>query len=101
MVLPCGRLPRWPVEISSFEQHERIGRLARLITAEPLPSRIASLALGTSDLDCVYHIALPELTSTIDELSSRGAEEQKHSLETLVFGKRLRDIADLPLDLSI
>lgn len=81
----------------------RKGRVPHIvaITAEPLPSRIASLALGTSDLDCVYHIALPELTATIDELSSRGAEEQKHSLETLVFGKRLRDIADLPLDLSI
>ncbi|MBO9364254.1 MAG: restriction endonuclease, partial [Roseiflexus sp.] len=24
------------------------------VTAEPLPTRIASLALGTGDLDCVY-----------------------------------------------
>ncbi|MDN5803029.1 MAG: NgoMIV family type II restriction endonuclease, partial [Microlunatus sp.] len=29
-----------------------------LITAEPLPSRLASIALGTGDLDCVYHFAL-------------------------------------------
>lgn len=81
----------------------RKGRVPHIvaITAEPLPSRIASLALGTSDLDCVYHIALPELMQTIDEFSKRGAEDQKHSLETLVYGKRLRDIADLPLDLAI
>lgn len=31
------------------------------VTAEPLPMRIASLALGTGDIDCVYHFALNEL----------------------------------------
>lgn len=37
----------------------RKGRVPHIVavTAEPLPSRIASLALGTSDLDCVYHTA--------------------------------------------
>lgn len=28
------------------------------VTAEPLPTRLAALALGTGDLDCVYHFAL-------------------------------------------
>ena len=32
-----------------------------VVTAEPLPSRIASLAMGTGDIDCVYHFALNEL----------------------------------------
>jgi hypothetical protein len=32
-----------------------------IVTAEPLPSRIASVALGTGDVDCVYHLALHEL----------------------------------------
>ena len=31
------------------------------VAAEPLPTRLASLALGTGELDCVYHFALPEL----------------------------------------
>ena len=29
-----------------------------IVTAEPLPSRISSVALGTGDVDCVYHFAL-------------------------------------------
>ena len=31
------------------------------VTAEPLPSRLASVALSTGDIDCVYHVALDEL----------------------------------------
>lgn len=40
------------------------------VTAEPSMSRIASLALGTGDIDMVYHIALPELITAINELGS-------------------------------
>lgn len=38
----------------------RKGKLPHIavVTAEPMTSRIASLALGTGDIDCVYHIAL-------------------------------------------
>ncbi|MCS7287627.1 MAG: NgoMIV family type II restriction endonuclease [Roseiflexus sp.] len=68
------------------------------VTAEPLPTRIASLALGTGDLDCVYHIALPELQESIKELQEAG---QLDMLQTLINGKRLRDISDLPFDLAI
>lgn len=68
------------------------------VTAEPLPSRIASLALGTGNLDCVYHFALNELRETIDEMKN---EDQKDSLEMLIEGNRLRDISDLPFDLAI
>ena len=68
------------------------------VTAEPLPTRIASLALGTGDLDCVYHFALPELTEAIREIDN---EDQMDMLSTLVEGRRLRDISDLPFDLAI
>ncbi len=68
------------------------------VTAEPLPTRIASLALGTGDLDCVYHFALPELTEAIREIDN---EDQRDMLSTLVEGRRLRDISDLPFDLAI
>ena len=66
------------------------------VTAEPLPTRIASLAMGTGDIDCVYHMALNELREVLKEM---GNEDQGDMLETLINGKRLRDISDLPLDL--
>lgn len=69
-----------------------------VITGEPLPSRIASLALGTGDIDCMYHFALYELVEAVEEY---GREDIVELLDTLIVGKRLKDISDLPLDLSI
>ena len=69
-----------------------------VVTGEPLPSRISSLALGTGDIDCVYHFALNELIQAVDEY---GREDIIDTLKTLVEGKRLKDISDLPLDLSV
>ena len=69
-----------------------------VVTAEPMPNRLASLALGTGDLDCVYHFALYELIRAVKEV---GSEDAVETLETLVSGKRLKDISDLPLDLSV
>jgi hypothetical protein len=68
------------------------------VTAEPLPTRIASLALGTGDLDCVYHFALVELQEAIAEIEN---EDQMDMLNILIDGRRLRDISDLPFDLAI
>jgi hypothetical protein len=78
----------------------RKGRLPHVvvITGEPTPGRIASLALGTGDIDCVYHIALYELRTA---LINQGREETLELLDTMVEGKRLRDISDLPLDLVV
>ncbi|GIV17297.1 MAG: type II restriction endonuclease NgoMIV [Armatimonadota bacterium] len=41
----------------------RKGHTPRIVavTADPMPTRISSLALGAGDIECVYHIALPEL----------------------------------------
>ena len=72
-----------------------------VVTGEPLPSRLASLALGTGDLDCVYHFALYELIDAVREYGSQGREDIVETLENLVEGKRLKDISDLPLDLSV
>lgn len=71
-----------------------------VVTGEPLPSRLASLALGTGDIDCVYHFALPELLAAVRDYAADGREDIIEQLETLVRGKRLKDISDLPLDLS-
>lgn len=71
-----------------------------VITGEPLPSRLASLALGTGDLDCVYHFALYELLDAVRDYGKQGREDIIETLENLINGKRLKDISDLPLDLS-
>ncbi|RKN40370.1 NgoMIV family type II restriction endonuclease [Streptomyces hoynatensis] len=69
-----------------------------VVTGEPTPSRLASLALGTGDIDTVYHFALPELIQAVEKT---GNDEAISMLSTLVNGKRLRDISDLPLDLAV
>lgn len=68
------------------------------MTGEPTPSRLASLAFGTGDVDMVYHFALPEL---IEAVHLSGNDEAVSMLGILLDGKRLRDIADLPLDLAV
>ena len=69
-----------------------------VVTGEPLPGRLASLALGTGDIDCMYHFALYEL---IEAVNDTGAEDSIEMLNVLINGKRLKDISDLPLDLSV
>ena len=80
----------------------RKGRVPHIVvvTGEPLPSRIASLALGTGDIDCIYHFALYELIEAVREYGQKGREDVVELLEMMVNGKRLKDISDLPLDLA-
>ena len=75
----------------------RKGRLPHVVvvTAEPTPSRLASIALGTGDIDCVYHFALYELQATVE------AQGMSDAADMLADGKRLKDISDLPLDLAV
>ena len=77
----------------------RKGRLPHIvaITGEPMPSRIASLALGTGEIDCVYHFALYELKQALVDL---GKDDALDMLEIMTTGRRLKDISDLPLDLA-
>lgn len=78
----------------------RKGRLPHVVvvTAEPTPSRLASIALGTGDIDCVYHFALYELQETVQNL---GMGDAVDLLAVMVKGNRLKDISDLPLDLAV
>jgi hypothetical protein len=59
---------------------------------------LSSLALGTGDVDCVYHFALPELVHAVEEL---GHDDTNELLSIMINGKRLKDISDLPLDLAV
>ncbi len=70
-----------------------------IVTAEPTPQRIASLALGTGDIDCVYHFALKELKEAAYELEDQSSS--KDMVDILISGKRLRDISDLVFDLMV
>lgn len=74
-----------------------------VVTGEPLPSRLASLALGTGDIDCVYHLFLRELLAVVDELAAQSPDlgDTKNLLDIMLHGRRLKDIADLPLDLAV
>jgi NgoMIV restriction enzyme len=78
----------------------RKGRVPHIVvvTGEPLPSRLTSIALGTGDIDCVYHFALTELTEAVTEVND---EEALNVVKIMVDGKRLKDISDLPLDLAV
>jgi hypothetical protein len=71
-----------------------------VVTAEPLPRRLSSIAVGTGDIDCTYHAALYEL---LDSAMANPSDhsEQLAELQSLVEGRRLRDISDLPFDLAI
>jgi hypothetical protein len=79
----------------------RKGRVPEIIvvTAEPLPSRISSIAIGTGDVDCTYHSALYELMATAAENPDLG--DHSAELQSLVEARRLRDISDLPFDLAL
>ena len=55
-----------------------------------MPKRIASIARESSDLDCVYHIALPELREAVSESMEGRRSEQDQDLEMLISAKRLR-----------
>ncbi len=79
---------------------KRKGRVPHIVavTAEPLPSRLSSLCLGTGDLDCVYHIALPELVGAVRSL---GQSEATELLDLMISSERIKDVADLPFDLLL
>lgn len=78
----------------------RKGRVPHIavVTAEPMPNRLASLALGTGDIDCVYHFALYELEQSVHKF---GSDDSVELLKALISGRRLKDISDLPLDLAV
>jgi len=77
----------------------RKGKLPHIaaVTLEPLPTRLAAIAMGTGDVDCTYHAALYELTKAVIDSKNR---DQADMLMTLINGRRLRDICDLPFDLA-
>lgn len=74
-------------------RHRR-GRLPHItpVTAEPMPSRLASLARGTAEVDALYHVALDELDAAVRAVA---APQQVDVLDELVGHGRLRDLSEL------
>ena len=60
------------------------------VTAEPLPSRLAAIARGTDELDCVYHVALQQLRS-----ACAAGTESELILTELIEQDRLRPLGAL------
>jgi hypothetical protein len=73
----------------------RHGRAPHIVavTAEPLPSRLESIAMGTGELDCVYHLVLDELREAVAEC---GFRDKARELDLLVKHGRLADLSELP-----
>lgn len=72
-----------------------------VVTAEPLPSRIGSLAWGLGEIDCVYHVHLPSLVAALAHAEDAVSRNRSASneLARLVDHARLRDISQLEEDL--
>jgi hypothetical protein len=57
-----------------------------------MPTRLASLARGTAEVDALYHVALQELDAAV---RGCGSTEQVAVLEELVGHNRLKDLSEL------
>lgn len=80
-------------EFGQMVRHRR-GRQPHLVTvtAEPLPTRLASIARGTGEVDVTYHIAFAELAAAVRASSNVGQQE---AWAEVVGQGRLRDFRQL------
>ncbi|UGT63780.1 NgoMIV family type II restriction endonuclease [Nocardia asteroides] len=80
-------------ENSIMIRHRR-GRLPHLVTvtAEPLPTRLASIARGTGEVDATYHIAYREMEAAVAEA---GTSEQKDAWAEITGQGRVLDYSSL------
>jgi hypothetical protein len=69
-----------------------------VVTAEPLPTRIASIAMTTGEIDRVYHVAFEEMQAAV---SVAGSIAQRDSWEEMVSQGRLRDYKTLAETFSL
>jgi hypothetical protein len=74
-------------ENNQMIRHRR-ARLPHLVTvtAEPLPSRLASIARGTGEVDAVYHIAFGELEESVKR---HAGKDQREAWDECVGQRRL------------
>lgn len=82
----------------------RRGRLPHLVlvTAEPLPTRLLSIARGTGEIDAVYHLLFDEIALGVREVttSSGGPTGQLDAWSELVGQRRLLPYSELATTLA-
>ncbi|WP_081642934.1 NgoMIV family type II restriction endonuclease [Nocardiopsis sp. CNS-639] len=85
-------------EFNQMIRHRR-GRQPHLVTvtAEPLPSRLASITRGTGEVDAVYHVAFDALKESVDKYAN---SPQKEAWEECVEQKRLLSYESLAKTLA-
>lgn len=85
-------------ECNQMIRHRR-GRQPHLVTvtAEPLPSRLASIARGTGEIDAVYHIAFDALHTSVMTVAN---STQRDAWHECVEQRRLLPYEDLAPTLS-
>lgn len=74
-----------------------------LVTAEPLPTRLLSIARGTGEVDAVYHLLYDEIDLAVSVLCGerRFYPEQEAAWHEMVEQKRLRPYSSLAGDLIL
>jgi hypothetical protein len=80
--------------------NQRRGHMSHysVLTMEPRPSMLRLIASGSGAVDCVYHLALPELreaAALLEAKRDKGPWGPRGTLERLVAQKRVRDYDDL------
>ena len=80
-------------EFGQMIRHRR-GRQPHLVTltAEPLPTRLASIARGTGEVDATYHVAFDALAAAVGEI---GNAEQRSAWDEVVEQGRLKPYCEL------
>lgn len=80
-------------EFGQLIRHRR-GRQPHLVTltAEPLPSRLASIARGTGEVDATYHLAFDAVAAAVDDV---GSADQRNAWTECVEQGRLRPYSSL------
>ena len=80
-------------EFGQMIRHRR-GRLPHLVTltAEPMPTRLASIARGTGEVDATYHVAFEALAEAVESTANG---EQRDAWDECVDQGRLKPYSDL------
>ena len=86
-------------EGATLTRHRR-GRAPHfvVVTCEPLPSRIASIAMTTGEVDRVYHVAFEETERAVHQW---GTTHQVTHWDEMVSQGRLRDYNELATTLAL
>lgn len=81
----------------------RRGRSPHLVvvTAEPLPTRILSIARGTGEVDTVYHLLYEQLSEAVSDQWDQLTSEQHTAWTEMTDQKRLRPYSSLVDDLIL